>query len=159
MECISAISISGKDIDEYCDILHDYSFRFEMIESTYNGLCGKLQDFANAVNNIRVSHNLENAKVVYQMILQLYHNELYRLHLHMKRFPSLVENQFLIALASKEQHQKTKCRMYFDSILTNYNISIVNLDRDINMHIERGIHLYNVYQNIHCKNCRGFNLL
>lgn len=146
-------SYTREDVNEFCEIIYDYSIRLSQIEDDYNKLCSKLEQCFEFINSVNVPFAFEYVKVSYTQTFQYFVTELDKIKVAMITFPETVEVECLIALANNTYEQKKKCIYHLDMLLSCINVSLTLLDADVDKCIKRGLSAHNASK-IVCSRCR-----
>jgi hypothetical protein len=129
-------------INEFCEIIHDYSMRVSMVEDDYNRIHNKIESCFQFIDKITVPFVFEYSKVLYQQTFQNYVTQLLEIKSQIDYFPTVVETQSIIALAHDTHDHKKLCIDYLDIILSVLNVSLQNLEYCVDHSIKHGLEAF-----------------
>jgi hypothetical protein len=150
-QTIQIASYSVADVNDFCEIVYDYSMRLSEVQTDYNRICKTLEECFEFVQNIDVPFAFEYTKASYKRGFQQYRNDLLSIRTSMEEFPQIVEINCLIALNSNTHQDKKNCINYLDNLLSYFNVLLANLEYSINNCINRGLQAYQQSKRIVCR--------
>jgi hypothetical protein len=140
-------------IDEFCEIVQDYSLRLSTVENDYSRIYEKLESCYQFIDEINVPFVFEYTKVFYQQTFDSYANQMFHIQTQIKDFPRMVETQCIIALAHNLHEHKKMCIDYLDILMSILNVSLQNLEYCVDHSIKNGLEAFESTRKIICQ-CR-----
>jgi hypothetical protein len=142
-QTIPITSFLTEDINEYCEMIHEYQLRLSDVEDTYNRLLKKLNDCFQFLDDINIPFSHEYIKLIYTNTFETYLNVLFTIRMHFEEFPQIVESMCLLALSSQRYLEKKKCQTYLDALMSWYNVSLAHLEDDVEKCANQGLKAHN----------------
>lgn len=142
---------SDKDVNEFCDIIYDYSMRLSEVQVDYDRIYNKLHKCFEFIEHIDVPFAFEYTKVSYKQVFEQFSNELLSINRIIEEFPQTLEVQCLIALNSNNYEDKRKSINYFDNLISYFIILLANLECSMDKCITKGLEAYQQSKQIVCR--------
>lgn len=139
---IKITAYTKEDVDDFCNIISDYSLRLSEVEHDFDRIKYKLRECGEFIDNITVPFAFEYTKISFKQSFDEYWRGLETLWDNMNEFPHIAEVECLIALNMNTYEQKKKCINYLDMLLSYYNVALKHLEQDIDECIKRGLESY-----------------
>lgn len=147
-QTIEIASYENEDINDFCELIHDYSIQLSELEDCYNRIYSKLEDCSKFITGIQVPYNFEYLKLLYVHAFDNFTSILAKIRMDMEEIPQIVESVCLCALAMQAHDKKSKCQHHLDMLFTTFSVSLSNLEKDIDICIKKGCEAFDASKKI-----------
>jgi hypothetical protein len=150
-QTIEIASYAKEDINDFCELIHDYSIRLSELEDCHNRIYSKLEDCSKFMNNIQVPYNFEYLKLLYIHAFDNFTSILAKIRMDMEEIPQIVESACLCALATQAHDKKSNCQYHLDMLFTTFSVSLSNLEKDVDTCIKNGCKAFDASKKINSR--------
>ncbi len=140
-----------RDIDDFCELIHDSSLRLSDLEDRYNRIYLKLDDCFKFISHIQVPYNFEYLKLMYVHAFENFTSILAKIRMDMEEVPQIVESACLCALATQAHDKKTNCQHHLDMLFNSFSTTLLDLERDVDTCTKRGCDAFNATKKINTR--------